>query len=251
MNQLNLVIELSDLLEAAGCEGAPIAQLFDEEIFPAIRKLDEKAEPFGLGDRFARVLEKVRATVDQHGSDRVRTLRDIMKSALMNYVRKTHDAVTARDMYHRAVMSGTDVMFTVAAAAFLANALSGPHENEAKMLMRQVAGRLTGRQPVPAMENASGAAVGSGSIAVAAKGMKKRRRDSIFVEGEGVPFPNRRKETDGDVGGVVQRVLDRRAPHLTYPKKKREIPQTDVTEIDHVVWDDLIGNPAALDILRE
>ncbi len=206
MNPLNLVIELSDLLESTGYEGEPIALLFDEEIFPAIRHLNEKADPIGLGDRFGKVLDKVQASLNTHGTDRVRTLKDMMKSSLITYVRATHDAVTAREMYHRAIMSGSDTMLTVTAATILANALSGQHQDEAKMLIQQVASRLSGKQPrIPSMESASASAVGSGAIAVAAKGMKKkiRRRDSIFAEG------------------------------------------------DRVTWDDLIGNPTILDILRE
>lgn len=177
MFELGVASDLSDLYEATGAEGGFVATLIDEEIMPY---LVEAKSGIGLGARFDRVIEKVRASASRAGKDRIRTLKDMLRSALGDYVRKTSDAVTARDVYHRAIMSGSDMMLACTAGAILANALHGQHANEAKSLLQQIAGRLSGRQPPTAMES-SGAAVGSGAVATRT-GKKKRRRESIFAE---------------------------------------------------------------------
>lgn len=195
MKALNLVIELSDLFEQADAEGGLVAQLIDAEIMPVVRAGLTEADAIGLGDRFNRVIEKVRMSANRTGKDRIRTLKDMLKSALATYVRNTNDAMTARGVFHRSIKGGSDIMLSVAAATILANALCGNHSKEAQTLMQRVAGKLTGRQPIPAMENASGAATGAGSIATVADKKKKllRRNDSIFAEGDVIAFPGKLK----------------------------------------------------------
>lgn len=178
MRELDIVIQLSDVYERANAEGGLVATAIDREVIPY---LAEVKAGIGLGARFDRVIEKVRASASRAGKDRIRTLKDMLRSALGDYVRKTGDAMTARDVYHRAIMSGSDMMLTCTAGAILANALHGQHANEAKSLLQQIASRLSGRQPAAAMES-SGSAVGSGAVATRG-GRKKRRRDSIFAEG--------------------------------------------------------------------
>lgn len=155
------IIELLEFVDANGTLGAGI----------------------GVGDRFNRAIERVRAVVNRQGTDRIRTLKDMMKSALMTYVRNTQDVVTGREIFHRAIMSGGDTMMTVTGAAILANALAGRHKDQAQTLMKGVAGRLSGPQRPGMQENASGAAVSAGAIATVSMGKKKKRReDSIFAE---------------------------------------------------------------------
>lgn len=138
----------------------------------------------GVGNRFSQAIERVRAVVNRQGTDRIRTLKDMMKSALMTYVRNTQDVVTGREIFHRAIMSGGDTMLTVTGATILANALAGRHADQAKTLMKGIAGRLSGKRPAMA-ENASGSAVSAGAVATVPSGKKKllKRADSIFAEG--------------------------------------------------------------------
>src|SRR5258708_17594899 len=117
----------------------------------------------GVGNRFAQAVERVRAVVNRQGTDRIRTLKDMMKSALMTYIRNTHDVVTGREVFHRAIMSGGDMMLTVTAVAILANALTGRHKDQAQALMKGIAGKLSGPQPAM-QENASDAAVSADGV---------------------------------------------------------------------------------------
>lgn len=138
----------------------------------------------GVGNRFNQAIERVRAVVNKQGSDRISTLKDMMKSALTTYVQNTRDVITGRDIFHRAIMSGADTMLTVTGAAILANALAKRHGDQAKTLMKGVSSRLSGPQS-SMHENASGGAVSAGAIAAVPTGKKKkliRRPDSIFAE---------------------------------------------------------------------
>jgi hypothetical protein len=183
VTSLDIVVEISDLFEATGSEGSLAAQLFDSEILPHLT--NPLHEAVGLGDRFSQVIARVKAAAARMGSDSIRTIKDMMKSALLTYVEKTNDTQTAREIFHRAIMSGADTMLTVTGATILANALAGQHKQQATALVRGVAGRMSGKQPVG--ENASGGAVSAGAIAVATTPANKkkqiiRRQNSIFAE---------------------------------------------------------------------
>lgn len=188
MTALEVAIDLSDLYESTQTEGGIVASLIDAEIMPLVRDPLHEADIVGISDRFSDVIDKVRGAATKTGSDQIRTLVAMMKAALAAYVKKTHDAVTARGVFHDAVMGGGDAMLTVTAAAILANALCGHHAKQAQSLMQCIAKRLSGPQRV--RENASGAAVGAGAIAQTATGKKKKSKpDSLFVEdAEILPF---------------------------------------------------------------
>ncbi len=137
----------------------------------------------GLGDRFNHVLEKVRAVVNA-SNDRIRMLKDLMKTALLTYVQKTHDTQTGRLIFHKAIMAGSDTMLTVTAATMLANVLADSHGDQAQALLQGVAAKLSGKREMGSeiWENASGGAVSTGAIAITSGGKKKKRQDSIFAE---------------------------------------------------------------------
>jgi hypothetical protein len=143
--------------------------------------LFEEVGIVGIGDRFSNAVDRVRAVINQQTGDRIRTLMDMMKSALVTYVRNTQDVLTGREIYHHALKSGSDNMLTVTGAAILANALSGRHKDQAKALMKGVGARLSGAQS-GIQENASSGAVSAGAIATAPTEKKKKREDSIFAE---------------------------------------------------------------------
>lgn len=185
---LSIAIELSDLFEATGYEGTEIAEMFDKEILPMLKTPLSETDVVGMGDRFSKAIDRVRASLNQQGGDRIRTLMDMMKSAILTYIQRTHDVRTGREVFNRAVRSGGDTMLTVTGATILANALAGNHSEQAQTLLRGVAAKLSGAQPVA--ENASGAAVSTGAIATVTGplGAKKRkaqmirRQNSIFAE---------------------------------------------------------------------
>lgn len=189
MTALKVAIDLSDLYESTASEGGLVARLIDTEIMPLVRDPLNEADIVGISDRFADVIDKVRGAAKKTGSDQIRTLVAMMKAALAAYVKKTHDAMTARGIFHDAVMGGGDAMLTVTAAAILANALCGHHAKQAQSLMQCIAKRLSGPQR-RMHENASGGAVGTGAIAAVEMGQKKKKpkTDSIFAEGDVVPF---------------------------------------------------------------
>jgi predicted nucleic acid-binding protein len=173
---LDITIALSDLYESVGAEGGMVSVLIDQEIIPVLNE----ADPVGLGDRFAKIIDQVRAKVaDASGNQDVRNLKEMMKTALQSYVQKTHDAQTARNIFHHAIMSGADTMLTVTASVIMATALAGQNIKTAQHIVQTIAGKLTGEQVA---ENASGAATGAGAVAVAPGVKKKRRKDSIFAE---------------------------------------------------------------------
>lgn len=180
---LDIAIEISDLFEATRSEGSLAAQLFDSEILPYLKT--PLHETIGLGDRFSKVIDRVKAVAMQTG-DSIRTIKDMMKAALLTYVQKTNDTQTAREIFHRAITTGADTMLTITGAAILANALAGQHQQQATGLIRGIASKMSGKQPA-VVENASGGAVSTGSIAVATSPINKkkqiiRRQDSIFAE---------------------------------------------------------------------
>jgi hypothetical protein len=184
MEALDIAIQFSDLFEATQSEGSQVAVLIDSEIMPNLTTLLEKPDGIGLGARFNKVLGQVRDIIGQGGGDAIRTLKEMMKNVLINYVKRTNDTITARNIFHNAIMQGQDTMLTITAAGLLSNALAGQHPREAMQLMQQVGSRLTGQRPTIG-ENASGAAVGAGSIAGVATGAttpKKRDKKSIFAE---------------------------------------------------------------------
>lgn len=181
---LDIVIELSDLFEATGYEKSQIAELFDTEILPMLKTPLSETDIGGLGVRFATVIDKVRSAVQGTG-EKIKTLKDMMKSALLTYAKNTNDIMTARAVYHRAIMSGGDTMLTVTGGTILANALAKQHGEQAKNLLRGISQKLSGAQPVE--ENASGGAVSAGAIATVATPGKTRKnrdkpKDSIFLE---------------------------------------------------------------------
>lgn len=185
MTALDIAIELSDLYEAVGAEGGTVAELIDTEILPHIGSLAE-ADGIGLGKRFSQVLDRVRSAVGETGGDMIRSLKEMMKEALKTYVKRTNDALTARDVFHHAIMAGAEKMLAITALVTLANALCRHSPKEAQKMVRQAASRLTGAQFA---ENTSGGAVGSGAIATVPLGRKKKRRkDSIFAEADVIPF---------------------------------------------------------------
>jgi hypothetical protein len=183
MTPLDIAIELSDLFEATGYEGSEIAEMFDTEILPMLRTPLNETDIIGLGDRFSKAIDRVKSALSTQGRDKIRTLKDMMKSAVLTYIQRTHDAMTGREIYHRAIMSGGDQMLTVTGAAILANALASHHSDQAMALMKGIVKKLSGPQMVP--ENASAAAVSAGAIATIPMNKKKGkiiRRDSIFAE---------------------------------------------------------------------
>lgn len=181
MTAIDAVIQLSDLFEATHTEGGIVALAIDADILPYINQTPlAEADGIGLGDRFGAIIDQVREKIARVGGrNDVRKLKEMMKDALTTYVKQTHDALTARDIFHRAIMSGADVMLTVTASVILANVLSKHNAQSAQHLIQVVAGRLSGNQPME--ENASGAATGAGAI-VGSVAKKKRRKDSIFAE---------------------------------------------------------------------
>ncbi len=190
MEPLDLAIQFSDLFEATETEGGDVAYLIDTEIIPYMREHLAEADGIGLGQRFSKILDRVQTIVNQSGSDQIRALKEMMKRVLSDYVKRTSDALTARHIFHNAIMQGKDTMLTVSAAGLLANALAGQHPQQATQLMQQVGSRLTGERPMS--ENSSGAAVSAGAIATTPTGLKakKRRRGSIFAEGEVIQDPH-------------------------------------------------------------
>jgi hypothetical protein len=179
MEPLDLAIQLSDLFEAAKAEGSEVACLIDKEIIPYLRSHLKEADGIGLGQRFAKILDRVQMIVNQSGADEVRALKKMMQGVLADFVKRTKDAVTGRHIFHNAIMKGKDAMLTVTAAGLLANALAGQHPREAMQMMQQVGSRLTGEHPMA--ENSSAGAVAAGSIATVVN-PKKRRKNSIFAE---------------------------------------------------------------------
>lgn len=185
---LDIAAEVSDLFEAADYEGTMVSEFFDTEILPLLKTPLRESDFLGIGNRFANAIDKVRMSLNQQKGDRFRRLMDMMKSALLTYVRSTHDAVTGREVWHRGLHShNSDLMMTITAAACLANALMKQSPDQAQNFLRGIAKKLSGAQKkAPAMiENSSGAAVSAGSVAAFAMGSKKkkmRRPDSIFAE---------------------------------------------------------------------
>ncbi len=164
----------------------------------------------GMGDRFNHVLEKVRAAVGS-SNDRVRMLKDMMKASLLTYVQKTHDAPTGRQIFHKAIMAGSDTMLTVTAATMLANALAGSHADQAESLLKGIAAKLSGKHEMGMWENASGAAVSVGATtAPNGKKQKMRRRDSIFAEDEDW-------DINHDENDPVEQAAWRKMIHKKYP----------------------------------
>jgi hypothetical protein len=99
---------------------------------------------------------------------------------LIKYIKATNDVQTGRELFHRAIMSGGEIMLTVTGAALLANVLASQHNGQAKSLMKSVLNKLNGKQ---VDENASSSATGSSSIATTVLRNKKNKdKDSIFAE---------------------------------------------------------------------
>lgn len=206
MQPTDLAGQLSDLFENTNTEGSETAYLIDAEIIPHLGSLLREGNGIGLGQRFSKILDRVQAIVSQPGNgDDVRNLKEMMKNVLINYVKRTKDAMTARSIFNAAIRSGRDAMLTITASGLLANALAGQHPREATKLMQQVGSRLSG--PRKMGEDASSGAVGSGSFAKRASG--KRKKNSIFIEAEVVHPPafNRdpvvNQHPHGDRSGTV------------------------------------------------
>jgi hypothetical protein len=178
--RLYIAIEISDLLEATGQENSYVAFLFDSHIIPFIKDPLYETDIIGLGKRFSNIIDKVRNKVKSMGSDSIKSLKNIMKLSLIKYIKATNDVQTGRELFHRAIMSGGEIMLTVTGAALLANVLASQHNGQAKSLMKSVLNKLNGKQ---VDENASSSATGSSSIATTVLRNKKNKdKDSIFAE---------------------------------------------------------------------
>ena len=151
---LDVAIELSDLFEATGYEGTELAALFDNEILPMLKTPLHETDVVGMGERFSKAIDRIRASLSQMKGDRIRTLMDMMKSSILTYIQRTHDVRTGREVFNRAVRSGGDTMLTVTGAAMLSNALASNHAEQAMTLLKGVAAKLSGAQPKPVTENA-------------------------------------------------------------------------------------------------
>lgn len=185
MRTLDAAIELSNLYEATGTEGTVFSDLIDREILPVLSRSLTEADRLSLGDRFSSIIDRVRGALGEMGAEHIRNLKEMMKIALQDYVRKTRDAITARELFHSAIMSGSETMLNVTASAILANALAKHNPNSAQDFVQKVAGKILGREIA---ENASVAAVGSAAIATVPAGPKRKRKarkDSIFVSDGG------------------------------------------------------------------
>lgn len=183
INEVEVAEKLSELFESTNTEGGEVSFLIDRHVIPHLRSSLKEADGVGLGDRFAAVLDQVRATVSNDGADTVRNLKNMMKQVLSNYVSKTQDVVTGRHIFHNGIMQGQDTMITVTAAGLLANALAASHPKQAMLLMQQIGKKMTGQRPMS--ENASAGAVGAGAIATGASSLGKKplkRKESIFAE---------------------------------------------------------------------
>jgi hypothetical protein len=200
MNKINLVIEISDLFEVYDGEST-IIDFIDKQILPLVKFNITESDIVGIGDRFSQLLDRIKTTLDQAGSDRFRNLTSMLKLSLKKYISDTGDIVTGRKIFNQSMHKGMDITLVVTAAVILANALSKQHPEQSMGLIKSIAGKLSGAQDDTSIsdsvnsmigENTSVAATGSASIAVVPTGKKiiKKRKDSIFAEGDVIPFPS-------------------------------------------------------------
>lgn len=139
MKHYQLALDLADLYEVAHPEDYALLEFVQKECLPVLNEFAG-----GLQAKLNELIGRVQKIVKQSGGDELHSLKEMLRTALKNYVSRSHDQQAATELGNAALRKGRQSMLAVTAIVMMANALIAQHPAQAQNIVHSALQKING-----------------------------------------------------------------------------------------------------------